>query len=83
MIHPINTPIYYTGDRANQSGYGRIIDTTNNLYKILITDTNQLFYITDQELSTQPEHHTKRFYTKDEYEQDRQNKIDKFNNLIN
>ena len=80
MIHPISTPIYYTGDRANESGNGLIIDMQNNLYKIKVSDS--IFYITDTELSTPSASPAKRFFLKSEYEAERQAKINKFNQLI-
>lgn len=83
MQHTTNTPIYFSGDRANECGYGNIIDIYNGLYKVKMDNTNQLFYITDKDLSIPVNKPYKRFYTKSEYLQDKQNKINKFNNLIN
>jgi len=77
----INTPIYYKGDQANPEGQGKIIGHHNTLNKIKVNDS--IFYISDNEINTPIDKSYKRFYTIDQYKEDRQNKINKFNQLIN
>jgi hypothetical protein len=78
-LHNIGTEIYYTGDMANQSGFGVITahraggNYGSPSMDILMEDGREMFAI---HMANFGRHPGRRFWTKAEYMMDRQQKID-------